>query len=73
LIFENVVRDPELRLDESTISKNFINMLADFALSDNGILKYGECVFEDNVGSEKFNLLLINKEGCDNKQYVQFP
>nr|XP_016933231.1 esterase 6 [Drosophila suzukii] len=73
LIFENVVRDPELRLDESTISKNFINMLADFALSDNGILKYGECVFEDNVGSEKFNLLLINKEGCNNKQYVQFP
>jgi len=48
-------------------------MLADFALSDNGILKYGECVFQDNVGSESFNLLLINKEGCENKQYVQFP
>jgi len=73
LIFENVVRDPELRLDEQIISKNFINMLADFALSDNGILKYGECVFKDNVGSEKFNLLLINKEGCENKQYAQFP
>ncbi|XP_037718539.1 esterase 6 [Drosophila subpulchrella] len=73
LIFENVVRDLELRLDEQIISKNFINMLADFALSDSGILKYGECVFQDNVGSEKFNLLLINKEGCENKHYVQFP
>ncbi|XP_052845028.1 esterase-5B [Drosophila gunungcola] len=73
LIFENVVRDPQLRPDEKSISRNFISMLADFALSDNGTLTYGECVFQDNVGSEKFNLLLIGKNGCQNKQYVQFP
>ncbi|KAH8364855.1 hypothetical protein KR084_012629 [Drosophila pseudotakahashii] len=73
LIFENIVRDPQLRPDEEIISRNFINMLADFSGSENGILKYGECVFQDNVGSEKFNLLSIDREGCENKQYVQFP
>ncbi|XP_016997165.2 esterase 6 [Drosophila takahashii] len=73
LIFENVVRDPQLRPDEEIISRNFINMLADFSLSENGILKYGECVFEDNVGSEKFNLLSIDREGCENKKFVEFP
>ncbi|XP_016966768.1 esterase-5B [Drosophila biarmipes] len=73
LIFENVVRDPQLRPDEKIISRNFINMLADFALSDSGTLKYDECVFEDNVGSENFNLLFIHKNGCENKQYKEFP
>nr|AAU05621.1 carboxylesterase 6 [Drosophila teissieri] len=73
LIFENSVREAELRPDEKIISRNFINMLADFALSDHGVLKYGECVFKDNVGSEKFELLSIHKAGCENKQYVEFP
>ncbi|XP_017071280.1 esterase 6 [Drosophila eugracilis] len=73
LIFGNLVRNPLLRSDEKRISKNFINMLADFAVSKQGILKFGDCTFEDNVGSEKFNLLFINRDGCENKQYVQFP
>ncbi|XP_039485470.1 esterase 6 [Drosophila santomea] len=73
LIFENAVRNLELRPDEQLISRNFINMLADFALSDHGVLKYGECEFNDNVGSEKFELLSIHKDGCENKQYVEFP
>uniref|UniRef100_A0A6P4FPN7 Esterase-6-like n=1 Tax=Drosophila rhopaloa TaxID=1041015 RepID=A0A6P4FPN7_DRORH len=73
LIFENVVRDAQLRPDEERISRNFINMLADFALSDKGTLTFGDCVFQDNVGSEKFNLLAIDRNGCENKQYAEFP
>ncbi|KAH8297857.1 hypothetical protein KR054_011859 [Drosophila jambulina] len=73
LIFENVVRNPQLRPDEQVISKNFIKMLADFAVSDEGILTYGECTFEDNVDRETFNLLSITRDGCEKKQYVEFP
>nr|AAD39962.1 esterase 6 [Drosophila melanogaster] len=73
LIFENFVRDVEMRPDEQIISRNFINMLADFASSDNGSLKYGECDFKDNVGSEKFQLLAIYIDGCQNRQHVEFP
>ncbi|XP_017021360.1 esterase-5B-like [Drosophila kikkawai] len=73
LIFENGLRNPQLRPDEEVISKNFIKMLGDFAVSDKGILTYGECTFQDNVGSETFNLLSITRDGCENKQYVEFP
>ncbi|KAH8255232.1 hypothetical protein KR038_006552, partial [Drosophila bunnanda] len=73
LIFDNVARNPQLRPDEEVISKNFIKMLADFAVSEEGTLTYGECTFQDNVGSETFNLLKITRDGCENKQYVEFP
>ncbi|XP_017043446.1 esterase 6 [Drosophila ficusphila] len=73
LIFENVVRHVQLRPDEERISKNFINMLADFAVSDKGTLTFGDCVFQDNVGSDNFKLLSITREGCENKEYAEFP
>lgn len=73
LIFENSVRSPQLRPDEEVISKNFIAMLADFAVSDNGILTYGDCFFQDNVGSEKFNVLKITRDRCEEMQYDEFP
>ncbi|KAH8380145.1 hypothetical protein KR009_009186 [Drosophila setifemur] len=73
LIFENFVRDLQLRPDEEKISKNFIKMLEDFATSDKGILTFGDCTFQDNVGSEKFNLLSITRDSCENKQYTEFP
>ncbi|KAH8239925.1 hypothetical protein KR032_009399 [Drosophila birchii] len=73
LMFNNVIRNPQLRPDEEVIFKNFVKMLADFAVNDEGILTYGECTFQDNVDSETFNLLSITRDGCENKQYVEFP
>ncbi|KAH8367276.1 hypothetical protein KR200_008108 [Drosophila serrata] len=73
LIFENMVRNPQLRPDEEIISKNFIKMLADFAVSKEGTLTYAECTFQDNVDSETFNLLSITRDGCENRQFVEFP
>ncbi|XP_032309973.1 esterase-5B-like [Drosophila ananassae] len=73
LIFENVVRDSQLRPDEERISKNFIKMLTDFAICEKGTLTYGDCTFQDNVGSEDFNLLSITRDGCENKQFKRFP
>lgn len=48
-------------------------MLADFAVCEKGILTYGDCTFQDNVGSEDFNLLSITRDGCENKQFKRFP
>ncbi|KAH8270425.1 hypothetical protein KR018_009950, partial [Drosophila ironensis] len=73
LIFENIVRDPQLRPDEERLSRDFIKMLEEFATSDSGILSFGECTFQDNVGSDKFNLLSITSNGCKNKQFTEFP
>ncbi|EDW79284.1 uncharacterized protein Dwil_GK25474 [Drosophila willistoni] len=73
LIFENVAREAQLRSDEKTISQNFINMLIDFVQSPNGSLSFGDCHFQNNVGSDKFQLLSINRNGCLNEQYDEFP
>ncbi|KAH8316737.1 hypothetical protein KR074_001570 [Drosophila pseudoananassae] len=72
LMFESALRD-SLRSDEEKISKNFIKMIANFAVSDGGPLSFGDCTFHDNVGREKLNLLSITRTGCENKQFIQFP
>ncbi|EDW40256.1 Est-5B [Drosophila persimilis] len=73
LIFENIVREPQLRSDEETISRNFLKMLNDFVLSENGTLAFGACVFQDNVGSSKLQLLSITRNGCENLELESFP
>ncbi|XP_017096398.2 esterase-5B-like [Drosophila bipectinata] len=72
LMFESALRD-SLRSDEEKISKNFIKMITNFAVFDEGPLSFGDCTFHDNVGSEKFNLLSITRTGCENKQFIEFP
>ncbi|XP_034656812.1 esterase-5A [Drosophila subobscura] len=56
------------RPDEQIISRNFIKMLESFALSSNDSLTYGDCVFQNNVGSKRMQLLSITRGGCENKQ-----
>nr|CAA61458.1 carboxylesterase [Drosophila pseudoobscura] len=73
LIFENIVREPQLRSDEEIISRNFLKMLNDFVLSENGTLAFGACVFQDNVGSSKLQLLSITRNGCENLELESFP
>nr|AAA28515.1 esterase-5B [Drosophila pseudoobscura] len=73
LIFENIVREPQLRSDEEIISRNFLKMLNDFVLSENGTLAFGTCVFQDNVGSSKLQLLSITRNGCENLELESFP
>ncbi|XP_022216766.2 esterase-5C [Drosophila obscura] len=72
LIFENLVRGPEMRSDEEIISRNFLHMLNDFVISDNGTMTFGSCVFQDNVGSSKRQLLSITRNGCENLQLESF-
>ncbi|KAH8380143.1 hypothetical protein KR009_009183 [Drosophila setifemur] len=62
-----------LRQDEVIISRKFIKMLEDFALSDNGTLTFGECVFRDNVHSKKLQQLRITRNGCKYEEYDQIP
>nr|AAB70239.1 carboxylesterase-5C [Drosophila pseudoobscura] len=73
LIFENLARGPEMRSDEEIISRNFLNMINDFVVSGNGTMTFGNCVLQDNVGSNKFQLLSITKNGCENLQLESFP
>nr|CAA61463.1 carboxylesterase [Drosophila pseudoobscura] len=73
LMFENIVREPQLRSDEEIISRNFLKMLNDFVLSENGTLAFGACVFQDNVGSSKLQLLSITRNGCENLELESFP
>nr|O16170.1 RecName: Full=Esterase-5B; Short=Est-5B; AltName: Full=Carboxylic-ester hydrolase 5B; Short=Carboxylesterase-5B; Flags: Precursor [Drosophila miranda]AAB70221.1 carboxylesterase-5B [Drosophila miranda]AAX13095.1 esterase 5B [Drosophila miranda] len=73
LIFENIVREPQLRSDEEIISRNFLKMLNDFVLSENGTLAFGTCDFQDNVGSSKLQLLSITRNGCENLELESFP
>nr|CAA61466.1 carboxylesterase [Drosophila pseudoobscura] len=73
LMFENIVREPQLRSDEEIISRNFLKMLNDFVLSENGTLAFGACVFQDNVGSSKLQLLSITQNGCENLELESFP
>lgn len=72
LIFDIISQDIQ-RPDAERISRNFIKMLEDFAVNEEGVLAFGDCTFQDNVGSEDFNLLSITRDGCENKHFSQFP
>ncbi|KAH8250975.1 hypothetical protein KR026_001830 [Drosophila bipectinata] len=69
LIFDVGSLRGAIRPDEEIISRNFIRMLEDFSLSDNGSLTFGSCVFEDNVGREHLQHLRITRNGCKNEQF----
>ncbi|KAH8335341.1 hypothetical protein KR067_010989, partial [Drosophila pandora] len=73
LMFESALRDSRLRSDEEKISKSFIKMITSFAVFDGGPLSFGDCTFQDNTGSEKFQLLSITRKGCENKPFIKFP
>lgn len=72
LIFD-ILRQDIQRPDSERISGNFIKMLEDFAVSEKGELAFADCTFQDNVGSEDFNLVSITRDGCENKQFSQLP
>ncbi|KAH8316736.1 hypothetical protein KR074_001571 [Drosophila pseudoananassae] len=69
LIFDVGSFRAAIRPDEEIISRNFIRMLEDFSLSDNGTLTFSSCVFEDNVGREHLQQLRITRNGCKNEQF----
>ncbi|XP_017021111.1 esterase P-like [Drosophila kikkawai] len=62
-----------LRPDEHIIAGNFMKMLENFALSDDREFSFGDCHFQNNVESEKFQVLRITRNGCENEEYYQFP
>ncbi|XP_034122852.1 esterase-5C [Drosophila guanche] len=68
LIFENLARGPKMRPDEEIILRNFLNMLKDFVISENGTMTYGNCVLQDNIGCIQPQLLSITRDGCKNLQ-----
>ncbi|KAH8250977.1 hypothetical protein KR026_001834 [Drosophila bipectinata] len=72
LIFDVINQDTQ-RPDAERISKNFIKLLENFAIGDKGVLTFGDCTFQDNVGSDDFKLTSITRDGCENKQFSQFP
>ncbi|KAH8270431.1 hypothetical protein KR018_009957, partial [Drosophila ironensis] len=69
LIFDVGALRTAPRPDEEIISRNFIKMLEDFAVSDNGTLTFGSCVFQNNVQSQRLQQLRITRNGCQNEQY----
>ncbi|XP_020812128.1 esterase P-like [Drosophila serrata] len=73
LIFEHGRPRSALRPDEEMIAENFIKMLENFALSDEKEMMFGDCHFHNNVKSEKFQVLRITRNGCNNEEYDQFP
>nr|AAB70225.1 carboxylesterase-5A [Drosophila pseudoobscura] len=68
LIFNVSFVPANRRPDEEIISRNFIKMLEYFALSTDDTMAYGDCVFQNNVGSKHMQLLSITRDGCENKQ-----
>ncbi|KAH8322746.1 hypothetical protein KR059_004704 [Drosophila kikkawai] len=73
LIFDLGALRTSIRPDEQVISGQFIKMLEDFALSDNGELIFGNCQLRNNINSEHFQFLRIIKHVCINEEYSQFP
>ncbi|XP_017070568.1 esterase P, partial [Drosophila eugracilis] len=73
LIFNTTTFRKTIRPDKEDISKKFIKMLEDFALNDKGTLTYGECNFQNNMNSTKYEVLRITRTGCKNEQYEQLP
>lgn len=69
----NTLLHGTLRPDEQIISKNLLQMLAEFVESDKGLLTYDSCRFQDIAGQGKLELVYITREGCENKQVEQLP
>ncbi|KAH8367259.1 hypothetical protein KR200_001148 [Drosophila serrata] len=73
LIFDLGALRTSIRPDEEVISGQFIKMLEEFALADDGELIFGNCHFQSNVNSEHFHVLRIIKRVCISEEYYQFP
>ncbi|KAH8359515.1 hypothetical protein KR093_007349 [Drosophila rubida] len=70
LIFDGAIRLP-IRPDEKLVSEHLIQMLEQFVRS--GTMTYDNCVFRDNVGQQKFQLVSIKRDQCVHLECVEFP
>ncbi|XP_020811867.1 esterase-5A-like [Drosophila serrata] len=73
LIFDLGALRTSIRPDEEVISGQFIKMLEDISLADDGELIFGNCQFQNNVNNEHFHVLRIIKHVCISDEYYQFP
>lgn len=48
-------------------------MIEDFAACDKGLMTYDSCELVNNLGKKKMQVLLITRDGCENKELDELP